>query len=170
MDLLKTTTHSAFPIVDTEYSTDDPDMPSFGRLRGLINRNDMISMIYMKLFVNFNDIAQEIPNIRINHHLRPTGDIPEQQSEHKESFDKLNELYPRYPSVNDLKISTEDQERYYLDFSLSMDVAPPRVSSGIGYPQVLFVDLSCNQTILHEKVAPSHKYCQKIIFQSYIGV
>ena len=150
MDLLKTTTHSAFPIVDTEYSADDPDMPSFGRLRGLISRNDMISMIYMKLFVNFNDIAQEIPNIRINHHLRPTADIPEQQSEHKESFDKLNELYPRYPSVNDLKISTEDQERYYLDFSLSMDVAPPRVSSGIGYPQVLFVDLSCNQTILHE--------------------
>ena len=142
MDLLKTTTHSAFPIVDTEYSTDDPEMPSFGRLRGLITRNDMISMIYMKLFVNVNDVSRETPNIRINHHLRPTGDIPpEQQSEDKESFDKLNELYPRYPSVYDLKISTEDQGRYYLDFSLSMDVAPPRVSSGIGYPQVLFVYL-----------------------------
>ena len=147
MDLLKTTTHSAFPIVDTEYSTDDPDMPSFGRLRGLISRNDMISMIYMKLFVNLNDISRETPNIRINHHLRPTGDIPEPQSEHKESFDKLNELYPRYPSVDDLKISTEDQGRYYLDFSLSMDVAPPRVSSGIGYPQVRFVYLVLREWI-----------------------
>ena len=110
-------------------------------------------MIYMKLFVNFNDIAQEIPNIRINHHLRPTGDIAEQQSEQKECFDKLNELYPRYPSVDDLKISAEDQGRYCLDFSLSMDVAPPRVSSGIGYPQVVFVDLFSNQTLHHTKIA-----------------
>ena len=141
MDLLRTTTHSAFPIVDTEYSINDPEMPSFGRLRGLITRNDMISMIYMKLFVNLNDVSRETPYNRINNHLRPTGDIAEQQSEQKECFDKLNELYPRYPSVDDLKISAEDQGRYYLDFSLSMDVAPPRVSSGIGYPQVLFVDI-----------------------------
>ena len=165
MDLLKTTTHSAFPIVDTEYSTDDPEMPSFGRLRGLISRNDMISMIYMKLFVNLNDISRETPNNRIKHHLCPTGDIPEQQSEHKECFDKLNELYPRYPSVNDLKISTEDQGRYYLDFSLSMDVAPPRVSSGIGYPQVRIVYLVLREWI---NLYYNTKITKKLNFSIYI--
>ena len=165
MDLLKTTTHSAFPIVDTEYSTDDPEMPSFGRLRGLISRNDMISMIYMKLFVNLNDISRETPNNRINYHLCPTGDIPEQQSENKECFDKLNELYPRYPSVYDLKISTEDQGRYYLDFSLSMDVAPPRVSSGIGYPQVRFVYLVWREWI---NLYYNTKITKKLNFSIYI--
>ena len=58
MNILKTTTHSAFPIVDTKGHHNDTDMPSFGRLRGLIRRNDIISMIYMKVFVNWKDVPE----------------------------------------------------------------------------------------------------------------
>jgi len=158
MDILRTTTHSAFPIVDTEYSNSDADMPSFGRLRGIIRRNEIISMIYMKIFVNWKDVS-ESGHIVMSQSLNPreTGTqqihklynthIPSESdtsntrttssSGHNESYDKLYELYPRYPTVADLDLSLEEQNRYYLDFSLAMDVAPSRVSSSIGYPQVL---------------------------------
>ena len=56
--ILKTTAHSAFPIVDTKWNYNDPDMPTYGRLRGLITRNDIISMIYMRLYFNWEDIAE----------------------------------------------------------------------------------------------------------------
>lgn len=158
IDILKATTHSAFPIVDTKYNNDDPDMPSFGRLRGLIRRNDIISMIYMKVFVNWKKLPED-DQIVINNSIpsrktkaqkveafcrKASGyDIPNVRpapSDHDELFDKLNELYPRYPTVDDLDISLEDQSRYFLDFSLAMDVAPPRVSSSIGYPQVIMLN------------------------------
>ena len=154
MKILRSTTHSAFPIADTEYNVKDPDMPSFGRLRGLIKREDIISMIYMKTFVNWVDCLKKddivvhrkqdstdigapkacnIYNVEIE---CPDSSNIREISKHVESFEKLNELYPRYPTVADLEISEEDQDRYFLDFSLAMDVAPPRVSSSIGYPQV----------------------------------
>ena len=154
MHILKNTTHSAFPIVDTKCNDNDPDMHSFGRLRGLIRRNDIISMIYMKIFVNWKDIPENDEHIfnktvrsretmveKVQTFYRSSMDfnIPKTRpipSGHDESFDKLKELYPRYPNVEDLNISLDDQNRYMLDFSLAMDAAPPRVSSGMGYPQV----------------------------------
>ena len=153
ISILRQTTHSAFPIVDTEYSKADPDMPSFGRLRGLIRRNDIISMLYMKIFVNLSEAPEETPNLISNpisstrppkvqtHYRNSSGYIAPNPkpipSVHCESFDKLNDLYPRYPTVADLDVSLSDQNRYFLDFSLAMDVAPPRVSSSIGCPQVI---------------------------------
>ena len=148
--ILRSTTHSAYPVVDTENNYENSDLLSFGRLRGLIKREDIISMIYMKTFVNWKDHLQ-VDQIVVgnkedtgnqadkicNVEIEEVGSSNIRQiNNHAESFEKLNELYPRYPTVTDLKISVEDQERYFLDFSLAMDVAPPRVSSSIGYPQV----------------------------------
>ena len=154
MNLLRSTTHSAYPVVDTECNDRDPDLPSYGRLRGLIKREDIISMIYMKTFVNWKEFLRKDQNmVGSQQHSRnveaykadniynlepenPNALAKKDINKHAESYEKLRELYPRYPTVADLKISEEDQDRYFLDFSLAMDVAPSRVSSSIGYPQV----------------------------------
>ena len=154
MNLLRSTTHSAYPVVDTECNNRDTDLPSYGRLRGLIKREDIISMIYMKTFVNLKEFLRKDQNMvgsqqhsrNIEAHkadniynLEPENLntlAKKDVNKHAESYEKLRELYPRYPTVADLKISEEDQDRYFLDFSLAMDVAPSRVSSSIGYPQV----------------------------------
>ena len=154
MNILRFTTHSAYPVVDTECNDKDADLPSYGRLIGLIKRDDIISMIYMKTFVNWKELVKKDQNIvgsqqhsrNIEAHKadniynlepeNPNTLAKKDINKHAESYEKLRELYPRYPTVADLKISEEDQDRYFLDFSLAMDVAPSRVSSSIGYPQV----------------------------------
>ena len=161
--ILKTTTHSAFPIVDTKWNYNDPDMPTYGRLRGLITRNDIIAMIYMRVFFNWDEITENGDDISTNESESSTETFTEKiqeyletlrhsidfdapkprptpsPSDHYESFEKLNDLYPRFPCIEDLRISMDDEEKYFLDFSLAMDAAPHRVSSGMGYPQVFII-------------------------------
>lgn len=155
MYILKATTHSAFSFVHTKYNNDDRDMTSFGLLRGLIQINDIILMMYMKVFVNWKEVpedgqivvtksvpsrkttAQKVETFYRNSMGFDLLNIRGTLLGHGESLDKLNELFPRYPTVEDLDISLEDQDLYFLNVSLAMDAAPSRVSSGIGYPHVI---------------------------------
>ena len=68
LTVLKRTTHNAFPVVDTEpdfrriMETDPEDKtllptPHYGRLRGIIGRNEIMTMISKKIFVNAHEFG-----------------------------------------------------------------------------------------------------------------
>ena len=102
VNLLKTTNHAVYPVVDTLPNL-KADIPTYGRLRGLMTRHDIITMINKGLFCNTKKV-------------RP------------ESYKILRDAYPRFPTVHSIQMSEENQKKYYLDFTLSMDLAPTVVS------------------------------------------
>ena len=68
LSVLKETTHNAFPVVDTapdlsRIMADDPEdktllpTPHYGRLRGIIGRNEIMTMISKKIFCNAEEFG-----------------------------------------------------------------------------------------------------------------
>ena len=57
-ELLKTSDHHAYPVVDSEVIPLKNGTFSFGRLRGLMMRHDIITMLKNKLFVQNGKFGQ----------------------------------------------------------------------------------------------------------------
>merc|ERR1712008_609625 len=89
-----------FPIVDTEFkSNSDHGTQSFGRLRGLMSRHDIVTMLFHKIFVENNRFGAA------------------------ESYEMLREKYPRFMRLEDVVISDEHLE-FSMDFSNALNSAP----------------------------------------------
>jgi len=155
LDILKRTSHNAFPVVDTppdlsavsgtgaaagqyyednsnygdEEDQDDANCdnrrdgqslpvryqanpPHYGRLRGIIGRNEIMTMISKKIFVNSEEVGAKVV---------------------RESYGKLREHYPRFPQAEAIDMSPEDQAKFCLDFSLAMNLAPVAVNASMTY-------------------------------------
>ena len=113
VEILKRCSHNAFPVVDSNPVL-DIDMPTYGRLRGLIRRGEILSMIKQGFFCNAEDHGRE----RV-----------------EEDYDLLHADYPRYPTLDDVKLSDEEQENLQLDFSLVMDLSPHTVFASKTYTE-----------------------------------
>lgn len=126
--LLRTTTHNAYPVVDTLPKWDEP-LVSHGRLRGVMARHDIITMINRRIVSNSEGDELASP---------------------RETWAALKEAYPRYPTVSSIKMSLEDQENYMLDFSLCMDLAPITVSPDMLYAPLfnVFRNSGCSHAIV----------------------
>ncbi len=51
LELLQKTSHNAFPVVDTPLRNNADGTITYGRLRGLMYRHDVITMLYHHIFV-----------------------------------------------------------------------------------------------------------------------
>ena len=69
--------------------------PHYGRLRGIIGRNEIMTMISKKIFVNSEEVGAKVV---------------------RESYGKLREHYPRFPQAEAIDMSPEDQAKFCLDF------------------------------------------------------
>ena len=81
MKLLESTTHNAYPIVDTESKLNTDGTLSYGRLRGLMTRHDIVTMLFHRIFVENNRFGAA------------------------ESYEMLREKYPRLERVQEWSIS-----------------------------------------------------------------
>ena len=126
--LLRTTSHTAYPVVDT-LPKSDGRLPSYGRLRGVMARQDIITMINRRIICDSEGSALTSP---------------------KEGWLALREAYPRYPTVESIKMTEQDQETFVLDFSLTMDLAPVMVSPNMLYNPLfdLFRNSGCSHAIV----------------------
>ena len=110
--MLESTTHNAFPIVDTEFkSNSDHGTQSFGRLRGLMSRHDIVTMLFHKIFVENNRFGAA------------------------ESYEMLREKYPRFMRLEDVVISDEHLE-FSMDFSNALNSAPYTAMFTMSMPAV----------------------------------
>lgn len=111
MELLMSTTHNGFPVVDTELRPNSDGSFTYGRFRGLMNRHDIVTMIQHRLYVENNKFGVE------------------------ETYPKLREGYPRFKKLEDIHVPPEHLG-YTLDFSNCLNAAPYTVSSMMSMPAV----------------------------------
>ncbi|XP_043281524.1 H(+)/Cl(-) exchange transporter 7 [Venturia canescens] len=99
LELLRCVTFNGFPVVDPP-SADGDEIKSYGRLRGLILRSQLIVLIKNKIF-NENDDARQA------------------------SFDieTFRNEYPRYPTVDEINI-TEEEKTYTVELRPFMNPSP----------------------------------------------
>ncbi len=109
--LLESTTHNAFPIVDSELKLNTDGTFSFGRLRGLMARHDIVTMLHHAIFVE---------NGRFGAY---------------ESYEILRDKYPRFMKLDDFAIPDEHLEMT-IDFSNTVNSAPYTAMSTMSMPAV----------------------------------
>ena len=68
VQLLESTSHNAYPIVDTECKCISDGTLSFGRLRGLMQRHDIVTMLVHEIFVDNNRFgaSESYEMLRVN--------------------------------------------------------------------------------------------------------
>ncbi|XP_054264197.1 H(+)/Cl(-) exchange transporter 7-like [Macrosteles quadrilineatus] len=98
--ILRTKTYNGFPVVDPCVSSAD-SVRSFGRLKGLILRSQLIVMLQNKIF-NVNTDGWD--NSRIN-------------------MSMFRKLYPRFPTIEDIALTDEEMNRS-LDLRPFMNPSP----------------------------------------------
>lgn len=104
--LLKTTSYNGFPIVDSPN-----DETSYGRIRGLILRSQLIVLLQHRLFNELHDSWG-----RINANM-------------------FRDEYPRYPTVEQVYI-TEDEKKYTIDLRPYMNSSPYTVLHSTSLPRL----------------------------------
>ncbi|KAH1026132.1 H(+)/Cl(-) exchange transporter 7 [Dendroctonus ponderosae] len=98
VELLKLTSYNGFPVVDPPLS-DQSEVTTYGRIRGLILRSQLIVILKQKLF----------------------NETSEHWSEFSASL--FRDQYPRYPCIEDLHL--EDEEKTYsIDLRPFMNPSP----------------------------------------------
>lgn len=110
VELLKLTTYNGFPVVDPPLS-DQSEVTTYGRIRGLILRSQLIVILQQKLFNETSEFWDE---------------------ERAEIF--RNE-YPRFPTIEELNI-TEDEKTYSIDLRPFMNPSPYTVLHSTSLPRM----------------------------------
>lgn len=127
-DLLKRCSHNGFPVVAKD-----------GRLRGLILRKTLCTMLKLKAFSKpiFDENSEEAQSVRrssmrkssmrsgsTSAQLPPTpkGEVMLSNSV-MISYDALERTYPKYPQIDEVDLSEEDM-RSWLDLRNYMETAP----------------------------------------------
>lgn len=108
---LKTTTHNAFPIVDTDVQQHSDGSLAFGRFRGLMKRHDIVTMLHHAIFVENGGFGA------------------------RESYELLREKYPRFMKLDEFVIPDEHMD-LTMDFSNAMDSAPYSAMSTMSMPSI----------------------------------
>ena len=109
---LKETQHNAFPVVDSEIRANNDNTLSYGRMRGLMKRHDIVTMLFHGLYEEDNRF----------------GGVAE-------SYELLREKYPRFVNLNSFVVPEEKMD-CTLNFSNAMDSAPYTASSTMLMPAV----------------------------------
>jgi len=110
--VLQNCTHNAFPIVDTDCKMNitDGTINTYGRMRGLMKRHDIVTMLYHGIFTENNRFG-------------------------KETYEMLREKYPRFMQLEEFVIPEEHLD-YTIDFSNAMDSAPYLANMTMSMPAV----------------------------------
>lgn len=110
VDILKSNSHNGFPVVDR---SDDPtDTRTYGKVRGLILRSELIVLLQHKIF---NETYG--------------------QWEGKLTAALFRAAYPRYPDISRIYASSVERE-YTLDLRPVMNPSPSTMLHSTSLPQV----------------------------------
>jgi len=111
MDILKKTHHNGYPVVT--YSGEDAyDGRTFGRIRGLILRSELVVLLENKIF---NELYSEW--------------------EGRVDVSMFREAYPRYPDIAQVHVSTQERN-YHIDLRPFMNPTPNTILHSSPLPQI----------------------------------
>ncbi|XP_011346366.1 H(+)/Cl(-) exchange transporter 7 [Ooceraea biroi] len=99
VELLKCVTFNGFPIVDPP-SSDQGEINSYGRFRGLILRSQLIVLLKNKVFNEYEEFWEKPLSIKM-----------------------FRDEYPRYPTIEQIAI-TDDEKTYTIDLRHFMNPSP----------------------------------------------
>ncbi|KAJ8664419.1 hypothetical protein QAD02_006081 [Eretmocerus hayati] len=99
VEMLKCVTFNGFPVVDPP-TADKSEINSYGRLRGLILRSQLIVLLQNKIFNEYAEFWEKNLDIKI-----------------------FRDEYPRYPTIEEVRI-TEEEKTYTLDLRPFMNPSP----------------------------------------------
>nr|XP_022900441.1 H(+)/Cl(-) exchange transporter 7 [Onthophagus taurus] len=110
VELLKLTTYNGFPVVDPPL-TDQQEVTTYGRIRGLILRSQLIVILKKKLFNESVDDWEQIDS------------------------NIFRDEYPRYPTIEEIEI--DDQEKTYsIDLRPFMNRSPYTILHSFTLPRM----------------------------------
>ncbi|KAI4456765.1 chloride channel protein clc family member [Holotrichia oblita] len=110
VELLKLTTYNGFPVVDPPMS-DHGEVTTYGKIRGLILRSQLIVILQRKIF---NECEQNWDEI---------------------NYSIFQDEYPRYPTIDEVDI-TDVEKTYSIDLRPFMNRAPYTVSHSFTLPRM----------------------------------
>ncbi|XP_018570923.1 H(+)/Cl(-) exchange transporter 7 [Anoplophora glabripennis] len=110
VELLKLTTYNGFPVVDPPL-TDQTEVTTYGRIRGLILRSQLIVILQKKIF---NETSDEWEYI--------TASL-------------FRDEYPRYPTIDQVSIS-EEEKTFSVDLRPFMNPSPYTVLHSASLPRM----------------------------------
>ncbi|XP_045476555.1 H(+)/Cl(-) exchange transporter 7 [Harmonia axyridis] len=110
VELLRLTSYNGFPVVDTPAS-DQREIRTSGRIRGLILRDQLIIILLKKIF---NETAECWDDVNL---------------------DLFRDHYPRYPTVNDILLS-EQEKTFSVDLRPFMNPSPYTVLHSASLPRM----------------------------------
>ncbi|EFN81286.1 H(+)/Cl(-) exchange transporter 7 [Harpegnathos saltator] len=99
VELLKCVTFNGFPVVDPP-SSDQSEINTYGRFRGLILRSQLIVLLQNKIFNEYAEFWDKSLDIKI-----------------------FRKEYPRYPTIEQVVV-TEEEKTYTIDLRHFMNPAP----------------------------------------------
>jgi chloride channel 7 len=106
-DLLKKTNHNGFPVVDG-YDPDSSNNETFGLLKGLILRHQLLTLLKKKSFLNNKQ------------RLKP---------------EDFREYYPQYINIDDILLSVEDKQ-LEIDLRPYMNLSPYSLTENSNLPRL----------------------------------
>ncbi|KAJ3645556.1 hypothetical protein Zmor_023201 [Zophobas morio] len=110
VELLKLTTYNGFPVVDPPL-TDQSEVTTYGRIRGLVLRSQLIVILKKKIFNENSDFWEDI-NVEI-----------------------FRDEYPRYPTIEQVYVS-EIEKTYSIDLRPFMNPSPYSVLHSASLPRM----------------------------------
>ncbi|XP_008197508.2 H(+)/Cl(-) exchange transporter 7 [Tribolium castaneum] len=110
VELLKLTTYNGFPVVDPPL-TDQSEVTTYGRIRGLVLRSQLIVILKKKIFNENSDFWEDI-NAGI-----------------------FRDEYPRYPTIEQVSVS-EVEKTYSIDLRPFMNPSPYTVLHSASLPRM----------------------------------
>ncbi|KAL0110500.1 hypothetical protein PUN28_013839 [Cardiocondyla obscurior] len=110
VELLKCVTFNGFPVVDPP-SSDQPEISSYGRLRGLILRSQLIVLLKNKVFNEYEEFWEKPLSVKM-----------------------FRNEYPRYPTIDQVAISDEEKT-YTIDLRHFMNPSPYTIQHSATLPR-----------------------------------
>ncbi|XP_066597551.1 H(+)/Cl(-) exchange transporter 7 [Prorops nasuta] len=110
VELLKCVTFNGFPIVDPP-SSDETEINSYGRLRGLILRSQLIVLIQNKVFIDNDECWERDFDMKL-----------------------FSKEYPRYPTIEQVNV-TETEKTYAIDLRPFMNPSPYTIKHNATLPR-----------------------------------
>jgi len=111
VDLLKSTTHNGFPVVDHVMES-TYNSRTFGKMRGLILRSELIVLLQHKIFSELYG-----------------------EWEGKVDMALFRMAYPRYPDISRIYVSTTERD-YHVDLRPVMNPTPTTILHSTSMPQM----------------------------------
>jgi len=111
VDILKTTSHNGFPVVDLHMESSYNNR-TFGKMRGLILRSELIVLLQHKIFSELYG-----------------------EWEGQVDMSLFRMAYPRYPDISKVHVSTTERD-YHVDLRPIMNPTPTTILHSTSMPQM----------------------------------